>query len=488
MRLIFRSPLLCVAALWLLGTHPAQSAPKPPNIIFVLTDDQGYGDLGAHGNPVLKTPHLDQLHADSARFTDFRVSPTCAPTRASLLTGRHEFRSGVTHTILERERLSLKSTTLAQVLRSAGYTTGIFGKWHLGDEAAYQPNQRGFDEVFIHGGGGIGQKFPGSCADAPENSYFDPVILHNGRFEKTKGYCTEVFFRQALSWIEEKRTQEKPFFVWLATNAPHAPLHCPPEWSEPYEGKVGSGKKAADIAKFFGMIAHIDAQMGKLLERLKALDLERDTLVVFMNDNGGTVGVPLFNAGMFGSKVTAHNGGTRAISLWRWPGHIPPGDRPQLTAHLDFFPTLAEIAGATVPEAVRTPLEGFSLLPLLQNPKAPWPHQDRVLVTHVGRWKQGTEPTKYANDHVSVRSGKHLLIRRNDAWALYDLSADPAQTRDLAASEPGTVAALSSAYDAWWEKTLPCLENENGHLTAPAIPPFFELYQAQFGSLPNPGQ
>src|SRR5713226_2780971 len=209
-----------------LGALTAASIPAPvrassrPNIVFVLTDDQGYGDLACHGNPVVKTPNLDHLHEQSVRLTDFHVSPTCAPTRCSLLTGRHEFKSGVTHTILERERMSLKATTVAQVLKSAGYATAIFGKWHLGDAAPYQPNRRGFDEVFIHGCGGIGQDYGGTCSDAPGNTYFHPTILHNGVFQRTQGYCTDVFFSQALQWIEEKRNAPSPFFAYIATNAP----------------------------------------------------------------------------------------------------------------------------------------------------------------------------------------------------------------------------------------------------------------------------
>ena len=173
-------------------------AAERPNIIFILTDDQGYGDVGAHGNPVLKTPNLDKLHAESVRFTDFQVSPTCSPTRSALLTGRHEFKNGITHTILERERLALGAVTLTQQLQKAGYRTGIFGKWHLGDEAEYQPNKRGFDEVYIHGAGGIGQSYQGSCGDVPKNSYYGPTLLHNGKFVKTEGYCTDEFFKQAF--------------------------------------------------------------------------------------------------------------------------------------------------------------------------------------------------------------------------------------------------------------------------------------------------
>ena len=201
-----------------------------------MPDDVGYGDFSCLGNPIVKTPHLDAFWKQSVRFTDFHVSPTCAPTRAALMTGRHEFKSGVTHTIFERERLSLKATTLAQVLKSAGYTTGIFGKWHLGDEAAYQPDRRGFDEVFIHGGGGIGQTYPGSCGDAPGNTYFNPAILHNGTFEKTEGYCTDVFFDQALRWIDARRKAGTPFFAYITPNAAHEPLQCPEDYATRHAG------------------------------------------------------------------------------------------------------------------------------------------------------------------------------------------------------------------------------------------------------------
>ena len=192
----------------------AALAGRRPNIVLILSDDQGYGDLGRNGNPVIRTPNLDAMYDHAVHFEDFHVSPTCSPTRSSIMAGRHEFHSGVTHTIYERERLSLKATTMAQVLQSAGYATGVFGKWHLGDEEPYQPNHRGFDEVFVHGAGGIGQTYPGTCGDAPKNSYFSPVIRHNGVFEKTDGYCTDVFFRQATRWVAAVKGKQ-PFFVYL---------------------------------------------------------------------------------------------------------------------------------------------------------------------------------------------------------------------------------------------------------------------------------
>ena len=199
------------------------SAAQRPNVILVITDDQGYGPVGRHGHPWIRTPHLDALYDRSVRFTRFLVSPTCSPTRAAIMTGRHPLKNGVSHTILERERLTLEATILPQVLKTAGYTSGIFGKWHLGDEDPYQPHKRGFDEAFIHGAGGIGQAYNCSCADAPGNKYFDPVIRHNGSFVKTSGYCTDIFFTAALGWIKAVKDKDAPFFAYITTNAPHGP-------------------------------------------------------------------------------------------------------------------------------------------------------------------------------------------------------------------------------------------------------------------------
>ncbi len=463
---------------------------KRPNIIFILTDDQGYGDLSCHGNPILKTPHIDRLHAEGVRFSDFHVSPTCAPTRSALLTGRHEFRNGVTHTILERERLTLKATTLAQVLKSAGYTTGIFGKWHLGDEAEYQPNRRGFDEVFIHGAGGIGQTYPGSCGDAPGNTYFNPAILHNGRFVRTQGYCTDVFFEQASKWIEATKGKQ-PFYAHIATNAPHAPLQVRPEDEARYSGKVpiieGAKNKKANpdaAAKFFGMIANIDDNVGRLLAKLNEWGIERDTLVIFMNDNGGTAGVPVFNAGMRGAKGTAWLGGTRASSLWRWPGTLKPADVDKLTAHIDFFPTLVDLAGAKLTDEVKAQVEGRSLIPLLQEPNATW--SDRTLMTHLGRWPKGDDPNQSKFTMCSVRTPRWHLV--SDAkvgekqWKLFDVTSDPGEQTDVAAQHADVVKALEKTYDAWWESVQPQLVNEEA--TGPKENPFKELYWKQFGGGP----
>jgi len=442
-----------------------------PNLILIMTDDQGYGELACHGNPILKTPNLDQLYKESLRFTDFQVSPTCSPTRASLMTGRHEFRSGVTHTIDERERLSLKATTVAQVLKAAGYATGIFGKWHLGDEDAYQPNRRGFDEVFIHGAGGIGQAYPGSCGDAPGNTYFNPAILHNGTFVKTDGFCTDIFFAQATKWIESQSRKDAPFFAYVVPNAPHAPYVCPESYKKPY---LDAGLSEPDAA-YYGMIANIDDNVGRLMKNLSQWDLDKRTLVIFMTDNGHARG-NLYNAGMRGSKGGPYQGGTRVPAFFRWTGTLQTGvDIDKLAAHIDLFPTLAALAGAKIPGAIK--LDGRSLVPLLQDPNSEWP--DRYVFVHQGRWARGmAAPSKYKN--CAVRNGRFRLVNNEE---LYDIKRDPGETANVIAQHPDAVEKVRKAYDQWWDEVLPAMENEDA--VGPQVNPFKERYWKQFGGGPE---
>jgi arylsulfatase A-like enzyme len=476
--------LTILAALLLVSpfaSHADTIAGKRPNIIFFLTDDQGYGDISAHGNPILKTPHLDRLWSEAMRFKDFHVSPTCAPTRAALFTGRHEFKNGVTHTILERERLALNAVTLAQVLRDAGYATGIFGKWHLGDEKEYLPSARGFDEMFIHGGGGIGQVYPGSCGDAPGNTYFDPVILHNRKFVKTSGYCTDVFHRQATAWMDARRKTGNPFFAYISLNAPHSPYIARPEDAALYEAKVPTRQ----LAHFFGMIHNIDESIGRVLANLKEWGIEKNTLVIFMNDNGTAAGDPVFNAGMRGKKSSAWLGGTRASSFWHWPGTLTPGFSRALAAHIDFFPTLAEIAGAKLSADVQQQIEGRSLVPLLQNPKAQW--ADRYLFTHQGRWPRFADPNDSKFKMAAVRNSRWALVSENGGrdpdWQLFDLAVDYGQQNNVADRHPEVVRELGAAYDRWWVECLPLMVNEK--VLGPKLNPFALWYWEQFGGGPT---
>ena len=476
--------LLLLLAAWLKLT----AAERPPNILLIVADDTGYGDLSAHGHPILRTPQLDRLHRESVRFTDFHVSPTCAPTRSALLTGRHEFKNGVTHTILERERLAPSAVTLAEGLRKAGYTTGIFGKWHLGDEPRYQPNRRGFDEVFIHGGGGIGQTYPGSCGDAPGNRYFDPAILHNGRFEKTRGFCTDIFTTQAISWMGTvKQRSRRPFFCYVPFNAAHAPLSCTAEYRAPYLGLVPD-----QTATLFGMIANIDANVGRMLDQLGAWGIDRETLVIYLNDNGGDgVSARVFNAGMRGSKNTPWLGGTRATGFWRWPGRFQPREVAALTAHIDFFPTLIELAGGKLDARARAQIEGRSLVPLLRNTPVEWP--ERTLFTHIGRWPKGTNVNLFKYSGCSVRSGPwHLVSDGNErqprakGWQLFQVFDDPGERTDVSSNHPDVVARLDTEYDHWWADVVPRMVNERAQ--GPEINPFKALYWRQFGGGPPAGK
>ena len=439
----------------------------------MLTDDQGYGDIARHGNPVIQTPNLDRLHDQSVRFSDFHASPTCAPTRASIMTGRHEFKSGVTHTINERERMSLKATTIAQVLRSAGYATGIFGKWHLGDAVPYQPSQRGFDEAFIHGCGGIGQDYGGTCADAPGNTYFNPFILHNGVFEKTTGYCTDVFFGQALTWIDGQRKSGAPFFAYITPNAPHVPLQCPEEYINRYRGKVPD----ENTARYFGMVTNIDDNVGRLMAKLADWGIERDTMLVFMTDNGGTGGVRVFNAGMRGAKGTAWQGGTRVPLFVRWTGNWTPRHVTELAGAIDLFPTLAEVARAEVPAGLG--LDGRSLLSLIGRQGSRW--SDRYLFTHVGRWDKGkAAQSKYAQCRVRNARFSLLSLGPEKNWQLFDLWNDPGEKENVMSRFTEVARAMETAYDKWWAEILPCLENEDAQ--PPAMAPYKELFWKQFGS------
>lgn len=450
-----------------------------PNIILVMPDDVGYGDYACLGNPIIRTPSVDAFKKESLLFTQFHVSPTCAPTRAALMSGRHEFKNGVTHTILERERMTLKTFTLPQMLKTAGYTSGIFGKWHLGDEEAYRPESRGFDEVYIHGGGGIGQIYPGSCGDAPGNTNIDPTLWHNGKFEKTKGYCTDLFFAQALKWIDAKRGAKQPFFAYIPLNAAHGPHVVPKEYYEHYLGKPGVTEEAA---KFLGMVENVDANFGKLLAKLKEWGLADNTLVIYLgSDNGGTAGRSIFTAGMKGGKNTTWQGGTRVPVFFRWPaGGIPAGaECAALSAHLDLFPTFAELTGATLSAATQRQVEGRSLLPLLKNPRSEW--ADRTLVHHTGRWAKGkAADAKYAKS--GIQNTRFTLVNNDE---LYDLKADPGEKTNVIGQHPEVVAKLRATYAQWWSDVQPLLVNEN--VTGiPSINPFQELYYKQFGGSPTP--
>jgi len=420
---------VAVLMLVVVGCGPSPTAEeRRPNVILVMTDDQGYGDIAAHGNPVVQTPNLDTLHAESVRFTDFHVDPTCSPTRAALLTGRYATKTGVWHTIAGRSQLHREETTVAELLGEAGYATGIFGKWHLGDNDPFRPQDVGFDDVLIHGGGGIGQ-----TPDAWGNDYVDDTYWHNGRREAVGGYCTTVFFDHALSFIEAHRSE--PFFLYLPTNVAHAPFRAPDPYVQAYRDAGVSDR----LARFYGMITHFDEQLGRLRRQLEAWGLADNTILIFTTDNG-TAG-RAYNAGMKGYKGSQYEGGHRVPFYVHWPagGWTEGRDVDTLAAHIDVLPTLLEAAHVQPPADLD--LDGRSLVPLLQQTDG-WP--DRTLFVHSQRIQH---PEKWRRS--AVMTERWRLI---DGEELYDIRADSAQETDVASAHPAVVSELRAAYDAWWDE------------------------------------
>ena len=379
------------------------------------------------------------------------------------MSGRAPFKNGVTHTILERERMALSSVTVAEILQEAGYATGIFGKWHLGDDDEYQPDQRGFDEVFIHAAGGIGQSYPGTQGAVPGTGYFNPIIKHNNTFVQTEGYCTDVFFGQTLSWIKEKKEKDKPFFAYLAPNAPHGPFIVEEKYEAMYTDKTDG-----DVPAFLGMITNIDENLGLLMQKLDEWDLSNNTLLIFMTDNGTARGDKVFNYGMKGRKVSVHEGGSRVPLYFRLPGKTKAGvDVDRLTRHYDMLPTLAEIAGAELPKAMD--FDGRSLLPLIENPNSEW--TDRYTFFHGGRWDKANGPERWSRGNTNPDSAKYVNFAvRNEQWRLvgkeelYDINKDPGELNNVAEANPEVVASMIIEYDKWWDEVRPMLVNEDADL------------------------
>jgi len=458
-RLLVNVLLIVVICGAFVETKAASLKGSRPNIIFVLTDDQGMGDLSCMGNPILKTPHLDCFYERATRFTDYHVSPTCAPTRSAIMSGRAPFKNGVTHTILQRERMALDVFTFPQALQSAGYKTGIFGKWHLGDEEVYLPGNRGFDEVLIHGAGGIGQVSLGDFPPNGKNTYFDSVFLHNDTLVKTKGFCTDLFFQAGLAWIKKQHEAKKPYFAYIALNAPHGPMIAPEQYKKRFLD-AGYDEKTAGR---YGMIENIDDNFGRLWAKLNEWKALENTLIIFMTDNGMSMRpinhqgkrIDAFNYGMRGRKGSPNEGGTHVPAFWYWKGVLGEGaDIDALTAHIDLYKTFAELAGAKLPDKMQV-MDGRSLLPLLNDPKAHWP--DRELFVHRGRWDPGKRDTsKYRG--CAVRTERWRFVNNEQ---LYDISADPNETTEVSANHPEVVKQLRQSYDQWWESVKPMMVNED---------------------------
>lgn len=427
--------LLTLLALTVLSGPVVAAA---PNVVLIMTDDQGYGDLSCHGNPILQTPNLDKLYAESIRLTDYHVAPTCSPTRSALVTGHWTNRTGVWHTIMGRSMLRANEVTLGQIFKDGGYATGMFGKWHLGDNYPYRPEDRGFMEVMRNGGGGVGQ-----TPDYWDNAYFDGSYFHNSKVEPVKGFCTDVWFDYAKRFIAEQKKAGKPFLAYIATNAPHGPMHSPVSYSEPYQDQN------VQLANFYGMIANIDENVRKMREFLDEQGLTENTIFIFTTDNGTSTGSRVFNAGMRGAKGSEYDGGHRVPFFIRWPakGWTKGRDVTPITAHVDVVPTLIDLCGIAPPKGVK--FDGRSIRPLLEGKagveEGDWP--DRILVTDSQRVK---DPIKWRKS--AVMTNRWRLNNQNE---LYDIKADPGQKKNVAGQHPDVVARLQKFYEDWWAELEP---------------------------------
>ena len=394
--------LLLTSALIGCDNTDTVSVIERPNIILVMTDDQGIGDLGATGNPVIETPHLDRFAEEGVQMTTFYVSPVCAPTRASLMTGRYNYRTRVVDTYIGRAMMEPEEVTLAEVLHDAGYATGLFGKWHLGDNYPMRPQDQGFEEVLMHRGGGIGQP-----SDPPtgENRYTDPVLFQNGVEKTFEGYCADLYFDHAMAWIEREHSAGRPFFAYISSNTPHSPYHdVPMELYQKYYDKdlsgimLGEGDDPDTLARILAMVENVDQNMGRLLVRLDELDVADDTIVIFMTDNGPNT--MRYVAHLRGMKGQVHEGGIRTSFFLRWPSRYESGQKVDtMAAHIDVMPTLLEMAGIAAPPL----LDGLSFAPELEG--RPSNRSERTIFIQSHR---GDTPQLY--HHVSIHTARWKLV------------------------------------------------------------------------------
>lgn len=428
---------------------PENNPAQKPNVIIVITDDQGYGDLACHGNPYLKTPNLDKLHSESIRFTNFHVCPTCAPTRAMLLTGMNPSKVGVWHTIGGLSLLDKKETTAADIFKANGYRTALFGKWHLGDSYPYRPQDRGFEEVITFGGAALG-----NTPDYWGNDYFDDTYFHNGKPEKFKGYCTDVWFAEVMKFIENNK--DMPFFVYLSLNAPHTPYLVPDKYRKMYP-LIESG-----LQEFYGMISNIDDNLKILRDKLKNLNLDKNTLFIFTTDNGSARGARVFNAGMRGQKGSEYDGGHRVPLFIYWPkGKLTGGiDIRDITAGHDILPSLVELCNLRIDNEVT--FDGKSLVPLINDNTEDW--EERTIVIDNQRI---LHPEKFRR--TSVMTNQYRWVNGQE---LYDMYEDPEQSTDISKMHPEIIQKLESEYNRWWSDVY---ENsgENQPLYISKIPTAF---------------
>jgi arylsulfatase len=439
-------PIL-IGLLPLQGMAESKKSTKP-NIIVIMPDDSGYGNYSCFGNPIIKTPNIDALKKQSLLLTRYHSSARCSPSRAKLMSGRHEFMGGVTDTRRMRERLSLDTITLPQALKTAGYVTGFFGKWHLGKEGPYRPENRGFDECWLH------EKGPRMTA----------TISHNGTSQRMDGtYATDYFFKKATEWMDVQRQAKTPFFVYLPPKSPHGPFKedSSDMPNEDYKKFLGTHPKmTVKNAKIYWEVENIDKRIGEMIKQLEKWGIADETLFIFIgSDNGASGGAEIHNAGLYKHKGQPYQGGTRVPAFFRWPGGGIKGgsESAALISQTDIMPTLLELTGTPMTDQLKQQVEGRSLVPLLNNPAADW--EKRILVHHVGGWEPG-QAAQSKHARVSIQNKRFTLVNNEE---LYDLSTDPGETKNVIAEHPKVVNQLRKTYDKWWIRMQPGLVNEDAY-------------------------
>jgi arylsulfatase A-like enzyme len=400
-------------------------------VLIILTDDMGYGDIGCHGNTVVQTPTIDRLFNQSARLTQFYSQPVCTPTRAALMTGRYPYRTRAFDTLDGRAMMDPDEVTIAEIFAGAGYATGIFGKWHLGDSYPMRAMDQGFAESLLIRGGALNHAF-----DWPDNHYTDPILQRNGKAGTFKGYCTDIFVDAAIEFIEEHKNQ--PFLAYLATNVPHDPLEVPEEFARPFQN-LGLGD---ETPKVYGMMRNLDDNLARLFRKLEELNLAGNTIILFTADNGPAMALsdhdPRYNADLRGEKKQVYEGGVRVPCFVRFPGTIATGrDIERIASMIDILPTLSEACNVPLPQHLS--VDGKSLWPLLTAQPVSWP--DRSLFF---QWHRGNTPEPYRN--AAVRTQQYKLVNGEE---LYDLERDPREQQDIADEKPAIVEKLRKQYDAW---------------------------------------
>lgn len=393
------------------------TAAEKPNIVLIMTDDQGWWDVSSHGNKDIETPIMDRLAAEGVEFTNFHAQPVCAPTRASLMTGRHYLRTGVYNTRFGGDNMDAEEVTLAELLRDNGYRTGIFGKWHLG---RYQPRDaasQGFDESLTLATGHA------------ERYYYPDQLRHNGQPIESRGHITSVFTDAAIEFVRNSRA--RPFFLYLAYNAPHEPHFVPNAYLEKYLAKGLSLKEAL----IYAMVTHTDEHIGRLLAALDEAGLRDDTIVIFLSDNGGIS--RHYKAGLRGNKASAYEGGTRVPFFARWPGQFPSGAKVDAMAWVgDILPTVCELLRIPLPAA--RPVDGKSILPLLRDGRGDSPHEYLHAI-----WDRHSPRADRSN--WSIRGTRYKLVKGE----LYDLEKDPGEEHNIAGEQPEVAAKLRREFEAW---------------------------------------